>query len=642
MCGIAGILQFPSSPDAGGLTASVRAKAELMVSQLHHRGPDACGVVTLGTGGQPAVALGHTRLAILDLSDAGRQPMASSDGSLSITFNGEIYNFRELRNQLEQPIGGWRSHSDTEVILAAYARWGPACVHHLRGMFAFAIWDERLGELFIARDRLGIKPLYCSSNADRFLFASEVRALLATGMVSRQLDPVALDQYLTYQSVPAPRTLLQDVHTLPPGSWMRVGSNGHVTTGVYWDLLGSASYAPHTQSEVTSRRRVGELLRESVALHLVSDVPVGVFLSGGIDSSAIVALVSEAGGSSQTFSLGFAERSFDETHHARRVASRFHSEHTEILLKQEDILQQLPEALAAMDQPTGDAVNTYLVAGAVHAAGIKVALSGLGGDELFAGYPSFARLSRSARLLRAWGRLPYHVRALTAASLRAVGPSSVAAVKLAATLATNGELANVFPVTRQVLSRAQREAMLEATWRERADADRDPYAELLQAGFARTPSAGLLARISYAESRTYMHDLLLRDTDQMSMSHSLEVRVPLLDHVLAEYVVGLPDAHKRPGSRPKRLLVESLGGLLPDDIVHRPKQGFTLPFDPWMRSPLRDFCQARMHRLGSRGIFHPESLLDLWQGFLSGEGRVSWSRVWVLVALDEWLERHAC
>jgi asparagine synthase (glutamine-hydrolysing) len=571
--------------------------------------------------------------------------MASADGALWITFNGEVYNFLDLRRELGDVPGGWRTGTDTEVILRAYATWGRRCLDRLRGMFAFALWDGRRGELFLARDRLGIKPLYYAIGEGFLVFASEVGAILATGLVRPRLDPTGLWEYLAYQSVPAPRTMIRGVRALPPGSWLAADGAGTLTQGRYWDLLERAAPEARVATAAESRRRVGELLREAVALHLISDVPLGVFLSGGIDSSAVVALMRQADHRPRTFSVTFAERAFDESPYARRVADRFHTDHTDLRLKEQDLLQQLPEALAAMDQPTGDGVNTYVVSRAVRRAGMTVALSGLGGDELFAGYPSFARLARADRLLRAWGRAPARVRTVAAHAVQALGGSSVRAGKLAAVLASDGDLATLLPLTRQVLSPEQRRDLLEPSWSAAAAGLADPYVSLLQQAFEGHPGAppgdDLLSRISYGEARTYMHDVLLRDTDQMSMAHALEVRVPLLDHKLVEYVIGLPDDRKRPDGRPKRLLVESLDGLLPEEIVRRRKQGFTLPFEPWMRGPLRAFCERRLgpDRLGARGVLRADRVQALWQRFLAGGRDVSWSRLWVLVALEDWLDR---
>jgi asparagine synthase (glutamine-hydrolysing) len=654
MCGIAGILisskffEHGLLPAEGGRLALHEAM-ERMVQCLRHRGPNGERMTTAACDRPSAVVLGHTRLAILDLSPAGQQPMCDSVTSNSITYNGEIYNYREIRDELEvQREGvkggeaGWSSRTDTEVILKGYARWGRHCLERLRGMFAFAIWDASQQMLFLARDRLGIKPLYYYAGNGFFLFASEVRALLASRLVPRRLDPVALWEYLGYQSVPAPRTLIQGIHALPPGSWLTVDTAGKMREGRYWDLLEHASPEARDAPAAESRRRVGELLREAVAMHLVSDVPLGAFLSGGIDSSAIVALMREVGQVPQTFSVVFAESRYDEAQYARRMATRFATDHTEILLTEQQLLDQLPEALAAMDQPSGDGVNTYVVSQAVRSAGVAVALSGLGGDEFFGGYPSFTRLGRMASYLRLWGYTPVSLRILVARAVGALGGASVAAAKVTALVESDGTLPSLFPLLRQVLSTPQRRALFTELWLQRLGEVQDPYVRLLQEAYARATWVGLLGRISYAEGRTYMHDVLLRDTDQMSMAHALEVRVPLLDHTLVEYLMGLPDAYKRSNGTPKRLLVESLEGLLPDEIVYRPKQGFTLPFELWMRGALRRFCEERLspERLGAWGFFQPDQVQELWQAFLAGRREVSWSRLWVLVVLEEWLAHN--
>jgi asparagine synthase (glutamine-hydrolysing) len=509
-------------------------------------------------------------------------------------------------------------------------------------MFAFAIWDARKQELFIARDRLGIKPLYYYAGDGKVIFASEVRAILATGLAPRQIDPTALNEYLAYQSIPSPRTLIKDIKALAPGSWMTVDASGVIEEYRYWDLLQNISDEAGAASRSAILNRTGELLREAVELHLVSDAPLGVFLSGGIDSSAVVALMSEMGYKPRTFSVIFAESNYDESVYARQVATRFGSDHTEIRLTEGAMLDQLPDALAAMDQPTGDGVNTYVVSRAVKEAGVTVALSGLGGDEFFVGYPSFLRLEKALKYLRPLKRLPASARNVAARAIELAGGGSIRAAKAASMIGGDGSLASMYPVVRQVLSASKRRSLLSGRWKRLNDDWRDPYVDLLQKAYQNAGSAELFAHISYAEGRTYMHDVLLRDTDQMSMAHALEVRVPLLDHKLVEYVMGTPDAHKRPNGAPKSLLVSSLDGMLPHDVVHRPKRGFTLPFADWMRGDLRNFCEERLHsrRIGSRGVFDAGEVKNLWRSFINGYRGVSWSRIWILVALEEWLEQN--
>jgi asparagine synthase (glutamine-hydrolysing) len=509
-------------------------------------------------------------------------------------------------------------------------------------MFALAVWDVKAQELFLCRDRLGIKPLYYYAGDGLFLFASEVRALMATGLIPRKLDAQGLWDYLAYQSVPAPRTLVKGIRALMPGGWLRVNIHGDLVEGRYWDPLEQVSPEGANATDSESKRRVGELLRESVALHLVSDVPVAAFLSGGIDSSAVAALMREAGQTPQTFSVIFSESQYNEAQYARRVASLVRSEHTEIHLTEQNLLEQLPQALAAMDQPTGDGVNTYIVSNAVRSVGVKVALSGLGGDEFFAGYPSFARLERTAPYLKLWGRVPPTLRMVAARTVGALGGTSVATAKTASILESDGSIASVYPSLRQVLSTTQRRALLSEELLSQVEGVQDPYLLALDHTFSRYSDLGVLSQVSYAEARTYMHDVLLRDTDQMSMAHALEVRVPLLDHKLVEYVMGLPDDYKRSNGTPKRLLVESLNGLLPSEVVHRPKQGFTLPFDLWMRGSMRAFCEDRLNaaRISGRSILRSNQVQRLWKQFLEKRPDVTWSRLWILVTLEEWLERN--
>jgi asparagine synthase (glutamine-hydrolysing) len=643
MCGIAGAVFWDGSEEGRDLSALVGS----MVGTLGHRGPDGRGLTLCGSpehrDTSPSVALGHTRLAILDLSDRAAQPMQSDRARTWITYNGEIYNFATLRRELEARGRRFRSDSDTEVILAGYEEWGEDVVTRLQGMFALAIWNGERNELLLARDRLGIKPLYVYQPAGGLLFASEIRALLATGLVPRRLDVISAEQFLAYQTVPSPRTLVHGVRLLAPGHLVVAGAAGdRLVERRYWDLLGSASSEAREAGADEARTRVGELLAQSVAAHLVSDVPVGIFLSGGIDSSALVALTERAGAIPHTFSVVLPGTTHDEAPFARAIANRFGSVHTEIALSERDLTDQVPSALASVDHPSGDGLNTFVISRAVRSAGFKVALSGLGGDELFGGYPSFDRLGRLATYAGIWRRSPAAVRAVAAAAVRALGGSSIASVKAAAVLESDGTLPQAYPTMRQLFAPADRAALLgDAVVRESQGAG-DPYVELLGQVAADHPEAGLMSMVSYAEARTYMHDVLLRDTDQMSMASGLEVRVPLLDHRLVEYLMGLPDAVKLPRTVPKRLLVESLGSALPDDCVRRRKQGFVLPFDLWMKGDLRSFCEHHLgpHGLAGRGFVREPAVQALWAAYLAGDRRTSWSRPWALVALNAWLEQN--
>jgi len=639
MCGIAGALFWDPHAGRGGRDADVAR----MVKALEHRGPDGVGLarcLTPDRADGPTMILGHRRLSIIDLTDRANQPMKSPRVPVWLTYNGEIYNFRDVRRELEARGRTFHSDSDTEVILQGYEEWGPAVVDRLRGMFAFAIWDGAAGRLWLARDRLGIKPLYVYRGNGYFLFASEVRAMLASGLVPRRLDRFALDQFLAYQSVPEPLTLVRDVRMLAPGHVLGVGPEGREVARRYWDLLDSAIGREPVSAEA-GRRKVRELLEESTALHLVSDVPVGVFLSGGIDSGAIASLVRQAGVVPQTFSIAFTGTEYDESPFARAMADSLQTKHTEISLAEEDVIDQIPEALASVDHPSGDGTNTFVISRAVREAGLKVALSGLGGDEFFGGYPSFRRLRQVAAMAGAWRHSPAVMRRVASLAVRRLGGSSVASVKTAAVLESDGSLPQTFPILRQLFPESQR---IELLGEEAVAASRhqgDPYVQLLQRTLDRDTGLDLMSLVSYAEARTYMHDVLLRDTDQMSMSRGLEIRVPLLDHRLVECLMSLPESVKTAQGPPKPLLTGSLTRSLPAICVDRPKRGFVLPFDLWMRGSLRALCE---HHLGPSGLagremFRPAAVRSLWRSFLAEKPRTTWSRPWALVTLNAWLER---
>lgn len=622
MCGIAGIVGLRGM-------AAPEVVVKRMTDALAHRGPDAEGVWRDGDH----VALGHRRLSIIDLNPASDQPFHSSDGRYTIVYNGELYNYRELKAELTDTL--FRTASDTEVMLAAYAKWGPACLERSKGMFAFALWDRERKELFVARDRLGIKPLYLYKGEGRLLFASEMRALLATGLVPRRLDREALGDYLRYQTVHAPATIVREVRMLMPGHWLRVGE-GRMEEQCWWDPVARADRTATEMAPDRVRSAVRERLRNAVERRLVSDVPFGAFLSGGIDSSAVVGLMAEVtDGPVHTFSVGFEEEAFSEEKYARLVARKFHTDHTQIHLKANDLLDALPDVLAAMDHPSGDGPNTYVVSRATKRAGITMALSGLGGDELFAGYPVFTR-SMALQRQRWLAALPAPLRRLGAAAVsRLKFPGGYH--KLAYVMQTGSvDVDHTYPVTRQVASQQALSALLSSGTLPPDRVASIAHDLLHGRGGGELP---ILTQVSLLEICTYMQNVLLRDTDQMSMAHALEVRVPFLDHELVEFVLGVSDAVKFPRS-PKELLTSSLGDLLPREIIDRPKMGFTLPWKRWMQEDLRSFCEERITRLGRRGVFDAVALLALWRSFLADPTRTSWARLWYLVVLEDWMERN--
>ena len=625
MCGIAGVMFFD-----GRKTAEAEQCAHRMLETLRHRGPDGHGVSVDTLPGGPVVALAHTRLAIIDLSAAGAQPM-SGPNATRLTFNGEIYNYRELRQTLSAQ-ATFRSGSDTEVLLAAYAAWGDAAWARLEGMFGFALWDPSAGALRLVRDRLGIKPVYYAATPEALVFASEVRTLLASGLVARRIDGASLWHYLGYQTAATPATLIDGVSMLEPGHALTISADGRQSAKRYWHVLDAETPQAHTRDEALEEVRAR--LHAAVTSHMVSDVPVGVFLSGGIDSGSLVSALSSAGVTPRTFSVVFDDPQYDESATVREVARQFGAEHTEIALSGDAMFDMLPDVLASVDHPSGDGVNSYVVSTLVRQHGLKVALSGLGGDEVFGGYASFRRMSKMTPLLRTWGKSPAPVRQAAASLVRTLR-THTSSDKAAALLETDGDPSRTWPVTRQVFSLDQRRALLPHAPASLTESD--AYETMLARAFAMRPDADLWTQVWYAELRTYMHDVLLRDTDQMSMAHALEVRVPLLDHRLVEYVVHLPEALKQSG-HPKALLADSLRQPLPASVTHQPKRGFVLPFDTWMRGRLRAFCEEHLAALDARGLFASGEVSRVWTRFF--ERRVTWSRAWTLVALESWMRRE--
>jgi len=629
MCGIFGVVSR-----TGRLSPDLLDRA---ARTLAHRGPDDSGTVVIDCPPDPCrIGLAHTRLSIIDLSPLGHQPMCDPSTGNWIVYNGEIYNYRELRRDLESTGNEFRSHSDTEVILAAYRVWGEDCLTRLRGMFGLALWDAQRKQLLLARDPMGIKPLYYHQSADNFLFASEIRTLLQTGLVPRRVDPTGTLSYLAFGSVYEPWTMVEGVRAVPPGHVLTV-DDGMVGTREYWSALhpmGSpAESKPHTNG--TGSEHLPEILRDAVMSHLVSDVPVGVFLSGGIDSSSLVAVMSRNGVRASTFSLVFREEEFNEAEHSREIARRFATDHHEILVSHDDTLAILPDALRAMDQPTMDGINTYLVSAKTRAAGVKVALTGLGADELFAGYSNFRRVPRMESLAARLRRLPVLAREPLAASLTMVARKSDRNRKLAELLLPERSIHPYF-LARSLFAEGEQRALLPGNgYRESERLLQDSLRELISASSALDP----VNRVSYLESHCYMRNTLLRDSDGMSMAHGLELRVPFLDRGLVEACFRIPGKKKLEGHLPKGLLLKSLGVELPLQITKRAKRGFTLPFEKWLRGEMRPAVENALldGTPGPAGL-EPKAVREVWNRFLAGE--TSWTRPWSLFVLKGWSEQN--
>jgi asparagine synthase (glutamine-hydrolysing) len=628
MCGIAGLLSLNDSDEQR------RAAVARMCDALQHRGPDDRGEISRG----PAT-LGMRRLAIIDPA-GGHQPMTSADGRQHLVFNGCIYNHRALRAELAAGGYPFQSHCDTEVLLAAFVRWGEECLPRLRGMFAFAVWDESARSLFLARDAFGIKPLYYHRDEarGRFAFASELNALLASGLVARRIDASAVAAYLAYFAVPAPRTIYADVCSLRPGECARL-SGGRLAVERWWRFPAAGAGVPAVRTAEQFHHELRTRLDETVQAHRIADVPVGAFLSGGLDSSAIVALMTRAGGARlKTFSLVFEETAFSEAAPARRAAKVLGSEHHEAVLTGGQVAADLDRLLGAFDQPTGDGINTFYVSQAAHDGGVKVALSGLGGDELFGGYPSFRDLPRLARLLPWWRALPAILRR---AFTRRLARGGVRQRKLADFLDQARDLHGLCSLQRRVFSSARGRALLRPDAQSAVGAEfhHHPCLADLPADLAGADSFQI---ISAWELRTYMADVLLRDSDVMSMAHSLELRVPFIDAPFIEWLWAQPARFKAGGGQAKSALAAALARVLPEEIRRREKHGFTLPFAVWMRRELKPFLEDTFTAasVARTDLLEPETVAAYWRRFLAGSDEREWSRIWSLAVLIAFLNRR--
>jgi asparagine synthase (glutamine-hydrolysing) len=618
MCGIAGILQFNSSVPQG----MIRRMTEAMA----HRGPDAMSFFE-----EEGLAFGHRRLSIIDLSTAANQPFIDHSGRYVIVFNGEIYNYREVKQLL--PDYPFQTSSDTEVLLAAYLKWGERCLEHMRGMFAFGVWDRKAKELFIARDGMGVKPLYYYQDNDRLIFASEVRAILSTGVMAKRLNQAALLDYFSYQSVSSPGSLIEGVSQLEAGSWMR-WKGAKPESMRYWDVTRRA--VDLDPADVTAvKKQIHLLMLQSIRRRLVSDVPVGAFLSGGIDSSVVAGLMAEAGPDRpNTFNIAFEEKEFDESHYAEIIAKRFNTNHTRLLLKPADFLDELQNALDAMDTPSGDGINTYVVSKAIRKNGMTVALSGVGGDELFAGYPFFAQYLGLKEKGFLWG-LPPGIRKMAASLMP--GSSRGRSGRIKQLLRSpSSSIGDTYPVFRQLLSPT---LIRELTTLTKGESFTTAVQQELIKRRDCIDQLPLLSQVSVAEYLGYTQHTLLKDTDQMSMAVSLEVREPFFDQDLVEFVLAVPDAVKEP-VYPKSLLVESLKPLLPDEVVHRKKQGFLFPWSVWLKNELRAFCEERINNAARRPFIDGTRLTAYWRKFLAGDSTVRWGEIWLFVVLEYWLDKN--
>jgi asparagine synthase (glutamine-hydrolysing) len=622
MCGITGLVYTDRARSVD------RDVFRHLTRTLAHRGPDAEGYLF-----GPGVALGHRRLSIIDLS-TGDQPIYNEDHTRAVVFNGEIYNFRELRSDLESLGHRFRTASDTETIVHAWEQYGDSCVARLRGMFAIALWDLVHRRLLLARDRVGKKPLYYLHDSGRLLFGSELKALLADPEVKRELDPEALDDYLAFGAIPAPRTAYVGIAQLPPAHYL-VWEDGRIRTSEYWDLVFAQS---PPRSEATYLEEFDSLLSEAVGLRMISDVPLGAFLSGGVDSSAVVAaMAARSPRPVATTTIAFNERVFNEAAHARLVARTLGTDHREVLVVP-DAADVLPKLVWHLDEPFADssALPTYYVAAAARQR-VTVALSGDGGDELFAGYAWRYGLNILEHGVRRW--LPAWLRRGLLGPLSAAWPKADRLPRalhwkfFLRNLSLDPERAYFHDMS---LFTPRTKAHLLSGDLRRQLAGRDAGA-LFDRYFNRVRGVPHLNRILYLDTKTYLANDILVKVDRMTMAHSLEVRSPFLDHKIIEFAAALPTSLKYHGPTSKYILKRHLARVLPSSAVYRPKMGFSIPLAQWLRRDLRDLATDLLFspRAGARGYFDSAYIRRLWDEHQRGQGNHSQS-LWALMILELW------
>lgn len=607
MCGINGIID----PSRSMVTQET---LKAMNDAIKHRGPDGEGFFI-----DSEVGLAHRRLSIIDVTEQGSQPMFSFDKRYVIVYNGEIYNFEQIRNQFLGEYS-FQSETDTEVLLALYVMLGERCLDLLEGMFSFIIYDTKQKSLFAARDRMGVKPLYYAKVGQAIFFSSEIKGILASGKIERKINAEKLGQYLRHQTVFDPYTLVEGVMSLPAGHCIEF-SSGVLNVKPYYDLK-----AFENESNKDYSSSIAHLMTRAVQKRMRADVPFGAFLSGGIDSSMVVGLMSQASKHPiNTFSITFQDPLFDEGKYARIIANKYQTNHTEIELDPKELLEILPEAIQFMDHPSGDGLNTYLVSKLTRQKGIKMALSGLGGDELFAGYDLFKRMHVIHRYRWAF-HIPLFIRKISAYLLSFLPSIKFEKYRELISLPSYS-MVQVYDILRSTLTKKQVQTILKQAPQE--------FLTYTQA----SESIPFFSQVSLLEYNFYLRGTLLRDADMMSMANGLEVRLPFMDHTLIERVLAVRDVQKYPHT-PKKLLTQSLPDIVPMSLINRKKMGFTFPWKTWLKTDLKTLAQDNLQDLARRPYFNQEAVTNLWESFLKDDPSVSWSRIWTLVSLELWMKEH--
>ncbi len=626
MCGIAGVIQFGESARAE--VATVRRMCAAMV----HRGPDDEGTLADGR-----VAIGMRRLSIIDVA-GGHQPISNETGTIWIVFNGEIYNHAELRKQLEARGHRYRTHSDTETIVHLYEEYGHDCVQHLRGMFAFAIWDREKETLFIARDRLGIKPLYYRLTSASLFFGSEIKVILANDGVRPEFHSAALPEYLAFGYLSGDETFYKGVHKLMPGHWMEADAKGAVNIQQYWDLDVSTTHSSRNEAYYVDAYR--EMLEQAVGSHLMSDVPLGVFLSGGVDSSAVAALMTKIRQSPiETFSVGYTEQRYSELPYARIVAKHLNSAHHEVMVSEADFFDTLPQLIWHEDEPVvwPSSVSLYFVARLARER-VTVVLTGEGSDETLGGYSRYAFTLKNQAFDQIYRHMLPGFARKSVRNLIAKSPLLGATLrrKLGHTflgLDANSWASFYFDNFFSAFSEGEQSGLLPENVREKLPAGM-AYDHVLP--YWNNSKGEMLQRLLYTDIKTYLVELLMKQ-DNMSMAASIESRVPFLDHLLVEFAARIPREVQLKGLAGKNILKKAMEGLLPHSILYRPKLGFPTPWSGWLAGARLDSIEKMLlePRSVERGYFRPEAIRKLFSEHRA-KHRDNYDRIWRLLNLELW------